>query len=278
MPMSAPDSSSTPKQSSSEATQRADSGQRAAPRRAGESPGPVQVEQSVAVAPDFEATETRYRDGLIHIFSQVASDPSEVNHAVEDLRALIEETVRREVGLLRGEFDVLRGEFGALRGEFGALRGEFDVLRGEFGVLRKEMDLRFEALGKEMGVLRKEMGVLRKEIDVRFDAMQKEMDAAIAALQSENKTLRWMMGAVITMMVALFASHVALIVLLVNMVLSEDRSGTPLPPPPNATVQAPAGTETAPPTGAVLGSEAAEVAAPGGQSATADPPDDQPTP
>ena len=140
------------------------------------------------------------------------------------------------------------------------------------------MDLRFEALGKEMGVLRKEMGVLRKEMDLRFDAMQKEMDAAIAALQSENKTLRWMMGAVITMMVALFASHVALIVLLVNMVLSEDRSGTPLPPPPNATVQAPAGTETAPPTGAVLGSEAAEVAAPGGQSATADPPDDQPTP
>ena len=275
MPMSAPDSSSTPKQPSSEATQRGDSGQSAAPRRAGESSGPVQVEQSVAVAPDFEATETRYRDGLIHIFSQVASDPSEVNHAVEDLRALIEETVRREVAVLRGEFGALRGEFGVLRKEMDV---RFDALRKEMDVLHKEMDVRFDALHKEMDVLRKEMDVLRKEMDARFDALQKEMNATIEGLKSQNRTLRWTIGAVITMMVALFASHVALIVLFVNMVLSENRSGTPLAPPPNATVQAPAGTETAPPSGAVVRSEAPEVAAPGGQSATADPPEDQPTP
>ena len=234
--MSASESSPTTKQSSSESAQPSDSGNRGVAEAAGESQGSGLVEQSVAVAPELEATEGRYRDGLLRILSRVASNPFEVNHAVEDLRALVEGTVRREVGVLRKEFDVLRQEF---------------------------------------GVLRKEFGVLRKEMDVRFEAMHSEMNARLEALESQFRTIRWMLGAVITLLVALFTAVVALIVIVVNLAVSVDRSGTPPPPSRSATVQAPAESETVPSTGAVLGSEGLELPAPSGSSVTADQPADE---
>ena len=130
MSMSAPGSSSTPKQPSSESTQRGDSGPRDPPRPAGESPGAGQVE-------------------------------------------------------------VLRKE----------MEAKFGALRDEIGTLRKGMDVRFEALQNEIGALRR------------------EMNAKVEALDSQFKTVRFMLGAVITLLVALLASQVALFVLVVNTAL-----------------------------------------------------------
>lgn len=62
MPMPESESSSTPKQPD-------------ATRPAGESPGSGQVEQSVAAVLEFEATESRYRNGLVGLLARVASDP-----------------------------------------------------------------------------------------------------------------------------------------------------------------------------------------------------------
>ena len=256
MPMPESESSSTPEQPPSESTQRGDSEQPDATRPAGESSGSGQVEQSVAAAPEFEATETRYPDGLVGFLGRVASDPFEVNHAVEDLRAMIEATVRREIGVFRREVNV---KFESLRGEIGILRKEMDLTLKS---LRKEMDVRFESLRGEMDVtfesLRGEIRALRKEMEVRFEA-----------IESQLTMLRWMLGLGITLLVAIF-------VLLVHIVLTDDRPSTPLPQSP--TVQTPAGTETVLPSGAVPGSEAPVRAAPGGPSGAADPPADQPTP
>ena len=123
--MSASDSSSTPKQPSSEAAPRGDSGNRGATEPAGESPGSGQVEQSVPVTTDLKATESRLPTGLTHFLSRVASDPFEVSHAVEDLRTLIEETVRREFGVLRNELEV----------RFEALESKFQTLNRVMGVV-----------------------------------------------------------------------------------------------------------------------------------------------
>ena len=164
--MSTYQSSSTPKQSSSESEPRGDSGNRGATETAGKSLGSGQVDQSVATAREFEASEGHPRTGLVRISSQVTASPFELNHSVKDLCALIEATARREIW------------------------------------------------------------VLRKEVE---------------ALQSEFKMVRWMLGAVITLLVALLASQVALFVLLVNMVPSVGRLGTPLPPPRSPTVQVPVG-------------------------------------
>lgn len=212
--MAASESNSTSDRSSSDSTQREDGENRDATRPAGESPGSVQVEQSVAVAPELESTESRYQTGLVTLLAKVTSDPVAVYHAVADLRALIEETVRREIG------------------------------------------------------------VLRKETNAAF----KVVEAKIESLESRFTMVCWMLGAVITLLVAVVTALVALIVIVVNLASSLDRSGTPLPPPPSATVQAPARTETVPPTGAVPGRESSAVAAPGGTAVTADPPADQTTP
>ena len=198
--MSASKSSSTLKQSSSESTQRGDSGQPVTPHPAGESPGSGQIEQRAAVLPGVEAKKSRYRDGLVRILARVTSDPLDINHAVEDLRGLIEETVRREIE-----------------------------------ALRNEMNVRFKAI------------------------------------ESQLTMIRWMLGATITLLVALF-------ILVVDMALSGNRSDTPPPPPPSAAVQAPARTETVPPTGAETGSQAPSLVAPGEPSVRADPPADQPSP
>lgn len=142
MRMPAPESSSGTEQPASESTQRGDSEQPDATRPAGESPVSGQVEQSVATVPELEATESRYRDGLVGILSRVASNPFEVNHAVEDLRAMIEETVRREIGVFRREVNV-----------------KFESLRGEIRALRKEMEVRFEAIESQLTMLRWMMGL-----------------------------------------------------------------------------------------------------------------------
>ena len=226
--MLASESNSTSERSSSESTQREDGENREATRRAGESPGSVQVEQSIAVAPELEATERRYQTGLVTLLSKVTSDPVAVYHAVADLRALIEETVRREIGVLRKETNAA-----------------FKVVEAKFA----SMEAKFASV-----------------------------EAKIESLESRFTMVCWMLGAVITLLVALVASHVALFVFVVNMELSRDRSGASLPPPPSATVQAPARTETVPPTGAVPGREGPALAAPGGTAVTADQPADQSDP
>ena len=212
--MATADSNSTTKQSEREPTQRGGGENREATRPAGESPVSGQVEQSVPAVPEVEATESRYRTGLVRMLSRVTSDPLEVYHAMENLRAMIEETVRREIG------------------------------------------------------------TLRREVNAGF----KSIEARIESLESQFKMYRSLIVAVITLLVALITMVAALIVLVVNLVASADRSGTPLPSPPSATVQAPARTETVSPTGAVPGSEAPALAAPGGTAVTADQPADQSTP
>ena len=126
---------------------RGDSGNRGATEPAGESPGSGQVEQSVPVTTDFKATESRLPTGLTHFLSRVASDPFEVSHAVEDLRTLIEETVRREVGGLRNEVEV----------RFEALDKQVEV---RFEALDKRVEVRFEALESKFQTLNRVMGVV----------------------------------------------------------------------------------------------------------------------
>ena len=219
--MATAESNSITKRSQSEPTQRGGGENREATRPAGESPVSGQVEQSVPAVPEVEATESRYRTGLVRMLSRVTSDPLEVYHAMENLRAMIEETVRREIG-----------------------------------TLRREVNAGF------------------KGIEAKFEAIE----AKIESLESQFKMYRSLIVAVITLLVALITMVAALIVLVVNLVASADRSGTPLPSPPSATVQAPARTETVSPTGAVPGSEAPALAAPGGTAVTADQPADQSTP
>lgn len=219
------ESSPTSKRSSPESTQGGDGEHRDTTRPAGESPPSGQVEQSVAAVQEVEAPESRYQAGLVGILSQVTSDPLEVHHAVEDLRGLIEATVR-----------------------------------GEIGVLRREMHVMFESF--------------RREMNGKFEAMEarfKGIEDRFKGVESQLTMIRWMLGAIITLLVALF-------IVVFDMARSDDRSGTPLPQPQSVPVQAPTKTETVAPTAATPSNEASTLAAPGEPSVTDDLPADQPAP
>lgn len=116
------------------------------------------------------------------------------------------------------------------------------------------------AVQRGIGALRKEMNAKFEAVEAKIAAFRSEVDARFKALESQITMLRWMIGAVITLQVAVLAALVTLIVLVANMALSENRTSTPLPRSP--TVQVPAETMTAPPTGTVPGSEVSAPAAP----------------
>jgi len=242
-PVTVPESSSVPEASA----EGQDAGNRDATRPAEASPDSGQIDQSVLVAPEFEATEGRYRAGLVRALSRLTPDAFEVNQAVEDLRALIEGAVRREVGALRKEMNV---RLKAFRAKFGALEAKFDA---KFDALEAKFDAKFEAL------------------EAKIEALDAKFEAKFEALQFQIKMMRWVLGIVVVMQIAMFG-------MMYRLVFFEDRSRTPPPPPPSPTLQAPAGTEAAPTTGTGPGQGASAIAAPDGSSGTADPATDPPTP
>lgn len=196
----ATESRSAPERSARELVGCGDAGNLGAAGAAEPAPDSGQVEQSVAVPPRRETTESGYRTGLVRALAKLTRNPFRVNPAMEDLRALIEETVRREVG------------------------------------------------------------ALRRELNIRFEAVE-----------SKPTIIRWVLGIVLVM-------HVAMFGILVQTLLSEHRSRTLPPPPPSPTLKAPAGTETASPTGPAPGDDAQAPAAHSGSSGLADPVADPPTP
>lgn len=126
--------------------------------------------------------------------------------------------------------------------------------------------------------MRREIGVFRREMNVKFESLRTEMNVKFEAIEDRFKgiesqltMIRWMLGAMITLLVALF-------IVVFDMARSDDRSGTPLPQPQSVTVQAPTKTETVAPTGAAPSSEASTLGAPGDPSVTEDVPADQPAP
>ena len=126
--------------------------------------------------------------------------------------------------------------------------------------------------------VRREIGVFRREVNVMFKSLRREMDgkfeamdARFEAIESQPTMIRWMLGAIITLLVALF-------IVVFDMARSDDRSATPLPQSQSVTLQAPTKTETVAPTGAAPSNEASTLAAPGDPSVTKAVPADQPAP
>ena len=172
--------------------------------------------------------------------SSSVPEASAHDQLVEDLRALIEGAVRREVGALRREMNVRLEAFGAM----------FDA---KIEALKAKFDAKFEAL------------------EAKIEALDAKFEAKFEALQFQIKMMRWVLGIVVVMQIAMFG-------MMYRLVFFEDRSRTPPPPPPSPTLQAPAGTEAESTTGTGPGQGASAIAARDGSSGTADPAADPPTP
>ena len=183
--------------------------------------------------------------------SSSVPEASAHDQLVEDLRALIEGAVRREVGALRREMNVRLEAFGAMfDAKIEALKAKFDA---KFKALEAKFDAKFEAL------------------EAKIEALDAKFEAKFEALQFQIKMMRWVLGIVVVMQIAMFG-------MMYRLVFFEDRSRTPPPPPPSPTLQAPAGTEAESTTGTGPGQGASAIAARDGSSGTADPAADPPTP
>ena len=134
--MSERKSSSLREQSASESAQCQDIRNQDVTGSNEESPTAGQVEQRAAPHAELEATEGHYRTGLVRALTQLTPDAFEVNSVLEDLRALIEETVRREVGALRRE-----------------LNAKLESLSREMNAKLESLDSRFKMMCWAMGLM-----------------------------------------------------------------------------------------------------------------------------
>ena len=98
-----------------------------------------------------------------------------------------------------------------------------------------------------------------------FEACRSEMHAGFDRVMLRLNMVFWMTGMV-------FGLQVANLALVICLVLSKDRAGTPPPPPPRPLLQAPAGAETELPIDEVPCSQAPALAELDGSCVAEDPP------
>lgn len=237
-PMPESGSSSVSEKSAAESAQRRDSKDHGSERSEKETPPSGQFEQSILEPPPLETPESPYPGGLVSLLSQVTPDSFEVNRALEDLRSMIERTVRREVGWLAKVISAKLEAFGA-----------------------KLEALEARSVAREA---RSEAREVRSES--RSEARFAANEARLESLESQFRMIRWMLG-------LMFAMLLAVLVLLVT----ERRSTAPLPLPRDAAVQVPVGTETSQPRAAPV-HEATELSGPAETSDGSEAPADSTVP
>ena len=107
---------------------------------------------------------------------------------MEDLKAIIKESIQ-------GAFEAICKE---INPEFETVEAKFEPTDAKFATI----EAKFEPT------------------DAKFEAFRTEMNAGFNALESQLTTLCWMMGAIITLLVAALAALVTLIVLVASIVYS----------------------------------------------------------
>ncbi len=99
-----------------------------------------------------------------------------VKQALQDLIAPQLESIKGEIGELRGE----------MRSEIGTLRGE---MHGEIGTLRGEMHGEIGTLRGELGEVRTEIGALRSEMRGELVAVRSEIGEVRAEMRGNHAAL-----------------------------------------------------------------------------------------
>ena len=244
------ESSSDLEQSAAESSQRRDSEDLGSERSEKEPLRSGQFEQSIVEPPPLDTPENPYPEGLVGLLSRVTPDSFEVNRALEDLRLMIERTVRREVGWLAR------------------------VISAKLEASETKSEARFKASEAKLEAREAKLEAREAKSEAKSEAREAKSEARFAAIESRLESLesqfrmvRWLLGLI-------FAMLTAILVLL----LSESRSPTPLPPPRGAAVQAPAETETTQPPSDMPVRETSELASPTGNSDGSEAPADHTVP
>ena len=76
------------------------------------------------------------------------------------------------------------------------------------------------SIQRAFGAISKEINAKFEPTDTNFEAFRSDMNAKFEALESQLTTLRWMMGAIIILLVAALVALVTLIVLVASITYS----------------------------------------------------------
>ncbi len=124
-------------------------------------------------------SEPPKHDALLRLFAKIEQDPITVHEALEDIRAVSGENIRKDIeGLeirMTARFDTTDARIDTIDARFDALRtwvtARFDTIDARFDELKTWVTARFDTT------------------DARFDALQREISS-----------LRWMIGVGFTLL------------------------------------------------------------------------------
>ena len=136
------------------------------PGREADAPASTVAEQSV-LDPTAAGVEERPRGRLVDLLGRISTGPLDVHEAWEDLRSMIEGVVGREFRRLE------------------------ERMEAKFRRLEERMEAKFRRLEERM--------------EAKVRRLEERMEAKFDALQSEFAVMRWMVGVLIALVIALLA-------------------------------------------------------------------------
>ena len=145
--MPASESSSDPEQPTSESSLLRDTEEHSSTRPEWDPTRYGRVEQSVLKPPGLDGVAGPARNALVGVLARIAPNDLEVHQALEDLRSMIEETVRREVRTLAKEMNA----------NFEAIEARFEA---KFEAGFKVIEARLEAVESQLKMMRWMMSVM----------------------------------------------------------------------------------------------------------------------
>ena len=203
------------------------------------------AQQSIPEPPGLDLVESHRPNALVSLLSRSSRASGEVYEALTDLRELVSERVLRDVRALEKSVDskieslkltvntridtlekTINERFESVSARFGGVNTKIDALEKtvneRFGSVNerfkgvnerfKGVNERFEALEKTLtarfdGVYTR-IDALEKTVDARFGGVDAQFDGLNARLDSLEKSieaLRWMVGLLIALVIALIA-------------------------------------------------------------------------
>ena len=108
-------------------------------------------------------SEPPKHDALLRLFAKIEQDPITVHEALEDIRAVSGENIRKDIeGLeirMTARFDTTDARFDTIDARFDTIDARFDALRTWVTARFDTTDARFDALQREISSLRWMIGV-----------------------------------------------------------------------------------------------------------------------
>ena len=131
-------------------------------------------------------SEPPKHDALLRLFAKIEQDPITVHEALEDIRAVSGENIRKDIEGLEIR---MTARFDTTDARIDTIDARFDTTDARFDALRTWVTARFDTTDARIDELRTWVTARFDTTDARFDGLQREISS-----------LRWMIGVGFTLL------------------------------------------------------------------------------